>query len=122
MGTLLDSATIDYLRGAADDSLPSRGTIDKATVVSNAGGGGSVVWTAYGTFDCRVGPLSMRAGQETQEGDRITGETEVVITLPAMTAVRIEDHIRTMGRTYRVSAIEPRSYEVLRRVEAREVD
>ena len=117
--SLLSANDLTTMRGVLNESLPGTAVVQSGTFTSDAGGGGTQAWTASGTFDCRLAP---RSGDEREIGDRTSSDADWVITLPALTSIEVDDRILTHGGTFSVVALRaPRSYEVSRRVEAREL-
>jgi SPP1 family predicted phage head-tail adaptor len=115
---MLTAADIQSMRTVAEQALPGTAVIHSGTLASDNGGGYTETFTASGTVSCRVAPVS---GAEREEGDRISAESQYVITLPAGTTVETDDRIVAGGVTYNVTAVRDRSWEVTRRVEARKV-
>jgi hypothetical protein len=116
------AAELARARTEAQKLLPETGVILFQTVVSNAGGGGSATFAprSGGTVACRIAPLR---GGEPELGDRISEETDWIVTLPALTTIAPDDRIAITGAgTFSVMALRgPRSYEITRRVEARKL-
>ena len=115
---MLSTADIAAMRSTAEECLPGTAVIQTQTFASDTGGGGSLTWTASGTVDCRIAPVT---GNEQIVGERVTPEADWVVTLPAETSVTTESRIITGGGTFNVTALRaPRSYEISRRVEVAE--
>lgn len=115
---MLSAADLASMRATAEQALPGTAVIQSGTLTSDGGGGHTETFTPSGTVPCRVAPIN---GSEREEGDRITAESEYVITLPAETTVETDDRIETGGITYNVTAVRDRSWEVTRRVEAQKI-
>lgn len=117
--TLLSDADLDGMRGVLNESLPDTAVIYASSYVSDGGGGGTTSWVAGGTVSCRVGPVS---GDEAVFGDRISADAEWIVTLPAETSITTNSQIAVGSKVYRVEALRaPRSYEICRRVEVKEI-
>lgn len=114
--TLLTEGELEAMRATASEALDGSAVVRTQTFVSDGGGGGTTVWTAAGTFACRIAPLS---GSDELAGERVTSGSEVLITLPAETAVDHNAQIVSGGGTFAVIAVRERSEELTRRVEAK---
>lgn len=115
---MLSIAQISRMRLVAEQALPGTAVVMAGTLTSDGGGGYTEAFTASGTVSCRVAPVS---GVENERGDRVSAESQYVITLPAETAIETDDQIVVSGITYNVTAVRDRSWEVTRRVEVRKV-
>ena len=108
------------MRDTLEDSLVDTAIIKSSAWVSDGGGGGTTTYTASGTVECRVAPLTMTG--EMVEGDRLQSDTEYIFTFAWDTAITDESLITHSGRNFTVTALRaPRTWEVSRRVEAKEV-
>jgi head-tail adaptor len=117
---MLNATELASMRSAMDDSLAGTAVVQTSARVSDGGGGGTTTWTASGTVDCRVAP-AMSA--EKQMGDRLQPETEVIFTVPQGTTITPDAQIVYDGRTYAITSLRaPRTWEISRRVEAKEVE
>ena len=95
-------------------SLAGTAIIQTQSYQSDGGGGGTVAWTNAGTANCRI--TTSMPGDERVQGGRIHPDTEYILTLPAETSVTDD------SQTFAVTAIHaPRTWEVSRRVELKEV-
>lgn len=115
---MLTATDLASMRATAERALPGTAVIQWGTLTSDGGGGWTEGFVASGTVACRVAPIS---GSEREVGDRVSAESQYVITLPAETSVETDDRIVVSGVTYNVTAVRDRSWEVTRRVEARKV-
>ena len=107
------------MRDTLEASLPGTAVVKSRSWVSDGGGGGTTTYTASGTVDCRIAPLM--AG-EAVEGERIDSDSEYVFTFPYDTAVEGDSVITYDSRDFTVTGMrEPRSWEISRRVEAKEL-
>lgn len=116
---MLTAAELESMRDTATDALPGTALIQRGTIVSNLGGGGSAGWQTVGTVPCRIGP---QTGREMTEGARITSSTEGIVTLPAATVLDVNERLLIDGEAWQVTFIRPRTQEVTRRVEVMRVD
>lgn len=103
--------------------MPASGTIYSRSQADDGIGGRTQTYTASGTVDCRIDPLDTQsAGGEPVIADRLATTRQVVITIPAGTAIAATSRIASGGATYEVTNIRaPRSWELTRRVEGVEV-
>jgi SPP1 family predicted phage head-tail adaptor len=115
---MLSASEVARMRTVAEQALPGTAIIQGGSLTSDGGGGWTEGFTAAGTVACRVAPIS---GSEREEGERISADSQYVLTLPAETAVETDDRIVVAGVTYNVTAVRDRSWEVTRRVEAKRV-
>ena len=116
---MLTDGELAQLRADLDLSLAGTAVISTSTWASDDGGGGSMTWSPSGTVDCRIAPA---AGDEGVSGARLHPDTEVIVTLPRGTAVTVEDRIEHDSVVYAVTNLRaPRTWEISRRVEAREI-
>jgi head-tail adaptor len=117
---MLTESELASMRETLGDSLAGTAVIFNSAFVSDGGGGGTTTWTAAGTVDCRVAPTG---GAEEQQGDRLQPETEVIFTIPQGGTITPDSQIGYGGRTYTVTALRaPRTWEISRRVEAKELE
>lgn len=116
--SLLSDADIAQMRGVMQQALPGTAVIGRDTFISDSGGGGTTTFTASGTVDCRIAPVS---GDEQVTGGRVSPDAEWVVTLPAGTVVDRTDQVTIAGSTYDIVAMRaPRSWELSRRLEVKE--
>jgi head-tail adaptor len=114
---VLTADELASMRDTMNDSLPGTAIVQTQNWVSDGGGGGTTLWLASGTYDCRVTPTG---GFEQDQGDRVQPETEYIFTLSALTEIDEDAQIVYSGGTYDVIATpSPRSFEVSRRVEVK---
>lgn len=114
--SLLSDPDIAAMRSTLVESLPDTCVIQNSTFGDDSGGGGSQTWAAAGTVACRIAPL---AADEQTRGDRVSEDSNWVITLPAETSIQNASRVIVNGGTYNVSAVRERgSWEISRRVEA----
>lgn len=113
---MLNAAELERMRAVAETALPDTCVVSSQTYVSDGGGGGSVTWTAAGTFPCRVAPLG---GDERLYGGRLSPDSDSVITLPHDATISEQSRVVVNGGTYNVEHVKDRSYELTTRVEAR---
>lgn len=115
---MLTEAELDSMRSAAAEALPGTAVIQRETFTSDSGGGGTAAWTASGTVDCRIAPIS---GNEREIAGRIAEDAESIVTLPAETTISVRDRMVIGGGTFNVLAVRDRDeWEITRRVEVGE--
>lgn len=108
------STSVEYLAGTA--------IIQNQSFVSDGGGGGTASWVAAGTVDCRVAPVASSGEGEGVEGGRIQPDTEYVFTLPNDTVLSDASRILYGSQVFTVTSLRsPRTWEITRRVEVKEV-
>ena len=112
---MLTADELTQMRADAAEALPGTAIIQTQAETSDGGGGVTVAWTAAGTVDCRIAPLT---GTEREMGDRISSDADYLITLPHNASVTTNSRIVAGGGTYSVEAIRDRSWNVTTRVEA----
>ena len=101
-------------------SLGGTAIIQTQSYQSDGGGGGTTVWTKAGSANCRI--TTSMTGDERVQGGRIHTDTEYILTLPAETSVTDDSQILYGSQTFALTAIHaPRTWEVSRRVELKEV-
>jgi head-tail adaptor len=116
----LTDAEIDRMQAVGDAHLAGTAVIQRATAVSDSGGGGSISWANVGTVSARFSPVPTRS--EDVEGGRLSPDIDLIVTVPAYTDVRTEDRLTTASRTFAVTNVhDPQTWEVNRRLEASEV-
>lgn len=112
---MLTDAELDSMRADAALALPGTAVIQRETFTDDGGGGGTAGWTAAGTVDCRIAPIS---GSEREIADRIAQDAASVVTLPAETSITVRDRMVISGGTFNVMAIRQRNeWEITTRVE-----
>jgi head-tail adaptor len=118
----LTDAEIDRMQAVGDAHLAGTAVIQRATAVSDSGGGGSISWANVGTVSARFAPVvSQSSANEDVEGGRMTADVDEILTVPAHTDIRTEDRI-VSGGTFAVTNVRaPQTWEVNRRVEVTEV-
>jgi hypothetical protein len=117
----LTDAEIDSMQAVGDAHLAGTAVIQRATSVSDAGGGGSVSWANVGTVSARFAPvISTGTTNEDVEGGRMTADIDAIATVPAGTDVRVTDRL-VSGGTFNVTNVRtPLTWEVNRRIEVTE--
>jgi head-tail adaptor len=117
--SLLSDAQLTRMRTQVNRSLPGTAIIQRQIWTDNAGGGGTLSWTAAGTVACRIAPIR---AEEEEYADRISLDAKWMVTLPALTNISETNRILTGGTTYEVESVaSPRTYEVSCRVGVNEV-
>lgn len=114
--TLLEAPEIVLMRETAERAMDSTAVVETQTSASDGVGGESETWTVVDTFPCRLAPFLR--GKEEVEGERLTGDTEVIFTFPAETPITHSSRIVFEGKTYNVVDVKARSIEITRRVTA----
>lgn len=119
--SIIDPEQIAYMREAQRELLPDDATIEVVSSVADQYGGQARTWAAVpGTVPARVGVVGPTLPREIA-GGLGTGETTVV-TLPALTGVKVGDRLVIRGRRYEIRAIAASaSVETARRVEVDEL-
>lgn len=116
---MITAAELAEMRDDLEDSLPDLAVVKTQNWVSDGGGGGSTTFTASGTIPCRIAPVQNMEGTT---GGRISPDSEYVVTLPFDAAVTTESMLTINTRNFSVTGMrEPRSWEISRRIEAKEV-
>jgi hypothetical protein len=117
---MLTAAQLTAMRDTLEDSLVDTAVLKTRAWSSDGGGGGTTTYSVAGTVECRVAPVS--PATESVEGDRLQPDTEYVFTFAYDAAVSDDTLITYSGRNFTVTAQRaPRTWEVSRRVEAKEV-
>jgi SPP1 family predicted phage head-tail adaptor len=115
---MLTTAEITAMRATADTALPDVATVQRATTVSDGGGGTTTSWADVATVACRIAPAG---GGEGATGGRIVDESTAIVTLPADTDVVEADRLLIAGTVYDVTLVKQReAWEISRRAEAKE--
>lgn len=115
---MLTASELSRMRSTAGAALPDSAVIQTQTVASDGGGGGTTIWTASGTVDCRIAPAAM---DEDELGGRVAGEADFIVTMPHDAAVTTNSRIVTTGGTFNVEAVLERSWNVATRLHVCEV-
>jgi head-tail adaptor len=116
---MLTATELARLRADSETLMPDAATRHAQAVVSDGGGGFTETFTAAGTFSCHVAPIG---GGERVVGGRISDRTTHVLSVPAGTTISAADRVVVDGKTFEVTAVRTRSWEIVRRVEVRELD
>jgi Phage head-tail joining protein len=107
--------TFQQLRGAAWLFLSETGQVLSGTVVSDSGGGGTTVWSAGGTVNCRIDPLG---GGEGLAGGRISDRTTHLLSVPPDVDVDERNRFAVTNRgTFEITALRERTSEPVRTLE-----
>ncbi len=117
---MLTTAEITAMRATSDTALPDLATIQRATTVSDGGGGTTTSWADQATVACRVAPAG--GGETGTTGGRVVDESSHVITLPAGTDVVEADRLLVNAtQAYNVTLVKQReAWELSRRIECKE--
>jgi len=117
---MLSSGELAAYQAEFNNLLGDTCVIQRLTTTSDNQGGSTSSWLPAGTALCIVAPIKKTGGDGAVVGDQVTETADRVITLPASTDVRVADQLVIATKTYQVSEMrEPRTYEIVRRVEAR---
>ena len=116
---MLSASDLASARAALEESLPDIAIIKNPSWVSDGRGGGTTTFTAAGTVPCRISPLT---GDERVEGERISTDSESMVTAPFDAAVESDSVLDIQSRLFAVTSVrEPRSWAVSRRIEMKEI-
>lgn len=119
---MITAAELADMRDDLEDSLPDLAVIQTRGFLSDGGGGGTTTWTVAGTVSCRVTPVSSSGEGEAVRGGRVHPDTEYVFTFPYDTAITDTHQVVHAGGTFTATAVRaPKSWEISRRVEMKEV-
>lgn len=118
---MLTTADLTRMRSTVEAALPGTAVIHSGTYTSDGGGAGTIAYNPSGTVACRLDP-NMAVWGESTEGERITPEHDVLVTLPHNADVGEADRLVIAGETYNVSTIRDRSWKLGTRIEARRLD
>ena len=116
--TFLNGRHPTQLRGLAWLSLTDTGVIQTQAGTSDAGGGITTAWTASGTVNCRIDPLS---GRERVTGGAIDERSTHLVRCPSDAAVTTDSRIAMTGGTYEVTAVRDRTGQWLATFEVMQV-
>lgn len=112
---------VEFLRGLSNAFLPDLCSIQRGTDTAS-GDGTSTSWSDLATgVACRVSPLASGANEALGADQSIQAISQWTIWLPAGTSVTVKDRIVVGSRTFEVSRVGERSYEVSRECVCREV-
>lgn len=111
---------VEFLRGLSNSFLPDSCSILRNTPASS-GDGPTDSWSTVATVACRLSPLA--SGTNTSVGG--TGGIDEIaqwtVWLPAGTDVTVQDRLSIGSRTFEISRVGARSYEVTRECLCHEV-
>lgn len=114
---LLTASELASMRSVTASALPDTCVIQTQAWASDGGGGGSQTWTTSGTLACRIAPAGGHGAGEGETGDRISADSEYVVTLPSDTSLTTNARLLTGGGTFNVEAIRERSWNLSVRAE-----
>jgi SPP1 family predicted phage head-tail adaptor len=116
---MLTTAEITAMRATADTALPDLATVQRATTVSDGGGGTTTSWADVATVACRIAPAG--GGEGATTGERVVDESTHILTLPAVADITEADRLLIAGRLYDITLVRHRgAWELSRRAEAKE--
>lgn len=117
----LSAAEIAAMREDLEDTLPDTCVIQRRTLTSDSQGGRTESWAAAGTVACRLSPLGNLDSEESR-ADRVSGEEDWIVTLPASTDVTERDRLVILTNTYEPVGLRAvRSWELSRRVNCKRI-
>jgi hypothetical protein len=117
-GTFLDGREPERLRGLMFLSLSDTGNVVRGSFTSDAGGGGTIAWTAGSALPCRIDPLTQTGGREQLVAGRVSDRATHVVTVPPGTVADTDDRFVVSGRgTFEIVAVRERTKEWARMVE-----
>lgn len=120
MPTVLTDGELMAMRNELERSLAGTAIVQTETWVSDGGGGGTTTWLNAGTAACRIAPIANP--DEAVIGGRINPETEFIVTLPQATIISSDSQVEIDACVYTVTSLRaPRTWEISRRVEVKEV-
>lgn len=113
---MVTSDEIAQMRDEAELALIDSAVISRETGSSDAQGGVTSSWSAAGTVLCRVSPMNAGA-YEGERADRVSAQSEWIVTFPYGTDVTERDRFTCLGVTYEPIEVKaPRTWELTRRV------
>ncbi len=116
---MIDAGALTDMQATLTDSLPDTGVIKRVTRTSDGMGGFTDAFAAVGTAVVRIGPMQPR--DEAIVSGRLGADTAWVLTFPNGTDVVSADRVVVGSRTFDVTFAVVRSWEIDRRVYAKEV-
>lgn len=112
---------IASLRALSEQYLPDTCNIQRGTETTG-GDGTSVSWSDLATgVACRVSPLAESASEALGADASLQAVAQWTIWLPAGQDVTVKDRLVYQGRTFEITRVGARSYEVIRELICREV-
>lgn len=119
---LHSGGTVTQMRGLAFLALSETARILSGSVVSDGGGGGTTVWRAVGTTDCRIYPLATSSSSRFV-GGAISENSTHMIRLPTRATVDLDDRIVVGSRgTFSVLMAPERTGELTKTIEVIKLD
>lgn len=120
--SLLSTAQLERMRGIAEQAFPDIATIQRATTVSDGGGGTTVTWgTHLANVPCRLSPVG--GGEIGLTGARIEDEATSLVTVAWDVDVLESDRLVINGMTYDVQLVRRRgAWALTTRIECKEAD
>lgn len=118
--SLLEAAELTAMRDVLDQSLPDTAIVVRSTLTPDAYGGQTQTLTTVATVPCRVSPTGAR-GSDSTIGGVVASLSAWTITLPSETDVNVSDRITVGARSFEVTEVAARSWEISRRVYCDEV-
>ena len=107
------------LRGLGYLALSELAVIQRGTVTSDGGGGGTTIWQNVSTTVCRIDPAGGRGGVI---AGQISELANYVITMPGTVVVDPTERVAIVGRgTFALEAVPQRTDLTYHRIEAVEI-
>lgn len=119
---MLTSGDVLAMRHTVERTLPDICTIQRATTISDGGGGVTEGWDDLATIACRISPTSAGGGEgQNTTSARVVDETTHVVTVPATEDITEADRLMVAGQVYEITLVRKRgAWEITRRIEVRE--
>lgn len=119
---MLTEGDLQSMRATLDRTLPGTAIIQRRTFSADGQGGGTEIWAAVGTVDCRLSPIPAGERAEFERAGSMAERRDRVVTVPDGTDIEGKDRVVIASVTYEVSHVDgPRTYEIDRRVDVTEV-
>lgn len=121
---MLSTADLDAMRATLDASLPDSCQVVRRSTVPDGAGGTTDTWANQGgAVACRLSPVSRsdRLAEREVAGE-LVAVTYWTLTFPDATDVTERDRVTVAGRTFEVTSVGTRSWEISRRVLVVEVE
>lgn len=112
---------VEFLRSLSNSALPDTCSISRLTETST-GDGTTQSWSNVATgVACRVSPLASGANEAIGADQSMTAVSQWTVWVAAGTDVTVRDRIVVGSRTFEVTRVGARSYEVIRECLCREI-
>lgn len=107
--SLLSDDDLAMTRSIAAEAMPQTVTISRLVRSKDSAGGSTETWSAVATV---TGRLVARGGSERVVGEGITAEHQELLKLPAGTLVTSADRVAVDGRTYQITEVDERGWQI----------